>query len=1073
MADVETNDSREGRVAGQIITPRPSPDEAVQFAGEETQRQTTGPAQPIALEPVSGVHQQHEVEVVVQDDNGGIAVTADTNEHDTFANRTDVNEPIAPPSTSSATSPSTVNNEENTIEENPGSTIESVGDREAALPPETVVMSDTATPAMAASHQGTNDTEMLDAFHQPIELSNLDLQAVESGLMTTLSAEDMLNKVDGGAWFPSHPENGITPRIEAFAKLEFHHGQDFYLSSVNIVLGRQDKDAAKANRHRKSLRSANAHADGASADEIKVPLFPPPERDISSISRRHLRIQYNYQSSAWELTSLCDTGFKLSRGGKSRNHRNGKSCLLQNTDIVTFGALGFTFYLPQDEPDDRQSSEDCQAEEIDEEEEEEIAGRIQKSRAISSNLDSDNDSDDGDDEDEDSDLDSRENSNEVGSPATGTSKLGTDDASLMPPPPIKRGRGRPPKNGISVREQKLLKRQAQEEFLANGGNVANLDMTKYGNLPVEKLFAKEGERMQLQLEKEARRKQKLEEKEAKLREKQAAKDSKPVKVTKERKRKRSKSPPPREEDYAPEQLAKPTMPYTVMIYDAIKNSEKQALTLPEIYRSLETTYPYFKVKAETTGWQSSVRHNLRGSGEGGSVLFERGEKSGKGYIWKIAEGANIDKERKKRKPMGSPSVATTAHSQVTVPSGGNWGQAGTTAQISHPNSFGQQYQTHPTQPIPNYAPRSGPTYSQASHQATTPAVPSAPIPNLVSHPQARASNPAPPSVQRPLTENQPVTGPRAVSQAAVPPPPTWNPSQAKVNIAPVPAATNGNPSVSPVQHVRQNGVVNQVQSTARQSLVAAQLQKPPAQATSTHGHIPPPPLSIRKLPTNGGESRVSIASDVSITRPVSSEVDSKARDLLDNPTFLKLMREHMVKHPGHDINSPEVRKSLWAEFKQKTGRKLPILSQNIPRVPAVKSPASSLAGDVPQKQVPVAVASQVVNTPINRPPTNNGTVTMASKTVAQPPTAPQTPTAQATQVKPSVSASLPQRAGALFKNLPMDPKRRAELLQALKNAKERKAAEAKASPTIGIKRAAETVADNAPLPKRTAIEGQQ
>ncbi|KAF3931912.1 hypothetical protein ABW20_dc0100518 [Dactylellina cionopaga] len=941
------------------------------------------------------------------------------------------------------------------------------------------------TDIASASVQTNIDAEFLNELDQPLELSNLELEMMAEDPVAILSTENLLRQVDGGAWFPTNPESGVTPRIEAFAKLEFQYGQDFYLSSINIVLGRQDKEPSFTNGKRKKRRFSSSIADSLlNLDEVKVPLFPPPDVDISSISRKHLRIQYDYELSAWRLTSLCDTGFKLVRGGKVRFFPNGKKIKLENSDLIQFGNLAFTWFLPdQDEPEQKQVEE---AESEDRLSMGEAIRSDSKTREVSSDLDSDHESDDGDDEDEDSELDSREPSHDVGTPGPRSGKHdGLDDSSLMPPPPVKRGRGRPPKNGISVREQKLLKRQAQEEFLASGGNVANLDMTKYGNLPVDKLFAKEGERMQLQIEKEARRKQKMEEKEAKIREKQAAKDLKPSKPPKERKRKRTKSPPAREEDYTPEQLAKPSLPYTVMIFDAIHNSEKKALTLPEIYRSLETAYPYFKVRAETTGWQSSVRHNLRGSGEGGgSSLFERGERSGKGYIWKIAEGANIDKERKKRKPVttGSPHPATVSMQpgQMTVPSGGTWGQ--TAAQAGQFNQTAQ-FAAHQYQPRQASAVQH---HSQNTYQAAVPAPPPAPMP----------ATPVPNGVpSHPRTDTQPPVQQQKMALANAPPPPTWNPSQPKSQPAPVAPVQTSHATAPTMQQPRPPAVAPQPKQPIRQHQVAApipQQPRPAAHITASSAPIPGSTVAATRPPSGA------------MTTPgkgsVSSEVDSKARDLLDNPTFLKIMKEHLQKYPGHNINSPEVRKALWAEFKKTTSSKAAVSKGSVPKAPIPKAaipvqkavpenapqrPAQVTTHSVPQSTLPIAstpALAKAAPIPVAKP---------SPSIQSQPSTplrAPQAP--HQGQNKPPAPASLPntktaqqpnalaaQRAGALLKGLQMDAKKRAEILQVLKNAKEKKAAEAmggtKAAPVVGTKRSADGAPDSTPVAKRTAIEGQQ
>ncbi|RPB17188.1 winged helix DNA-binding domain-containing protein, partial [Morchella conica CCBAS932] len=75
---------------------------------------------------------------------------------------------------------------------------------------------------------------------------------------------------------------------------------------------------------------------------------------------------------------------------------------------------------------------------------------------------------------------------------------------------------------------------------------------------------------------------------------------------------------------------KPSASYVILIHEAISNSGQQALTLPQIYKAIERKYPYFKLRVTTTGWQSSVRHNL-----GAHKAFTKVTRSGKGWLWGI------------------------------------------------------------------------------------------------------------------------------------------------------------------------------------------------------------------------------------------------------------------------------------------------------------------------------------------------------------------------------------------------------------------------------------------------------
>ncbi|KAK6336532.1 Pre-rRNA-processing protein fhl1 [Orbilia brochopaga] len=1065
MADVETK-RVDGPVVEQTITPRPSPDEAIISTGDDTATSAAAAIATIAAAAHETGDEKNSNVVAIPD---GIVVT--TAEPIVAHDKTkDATTHGANGTTSPATSPSTVNNrdddysdvkmEERVIKKSestePFFKREDGGD---GKPP--VKREEASTSSEGDSHSNPNGMELVKGFDESLNIPTIDV--APAPWESTLSAGELMQEVEGGVWHPTHPKDGINPRIEAFAKLEFDHGQDFYLGCLNIVLGRHDKNPAKAARIQRR-RSTGLNLDAATADEIKVPVLVPPELPSPSVSRRHVRVMYNYETAAWEATALCPNGFRRSRSGKSRLYRNGETCLLSNTDIVTFGNITFTFYLPQDESEG-QDEEDRDG--LYDQEDEEITprARVRKAHAV----DSEHESDDGDDEDEGSDIDSREPSNDITLPTPG-GNAGADDASLMPPPPVKRGRGRPPKNGISVREQKLLKRQAQEEFIANGGDVSNLDMSKYGNLPVEQLFAKEGEKMQMAMEKEKLRQRKAAEKEARDSMKKAIKDSKPPKTTKERKRKRSKSPPPREEDYSAEQLLKPTIPYTVMIWEAIEASEKKALTLPEIYKSLEESYPYFKVKAETTGWQSSVRHNLRGSGESGSALFRRGEKSGKGYIWEIIEGADIEKERRKKR-TGTSSSVPSAHA---VPSSGNWGQTAgpSSSQMAHQNSLNQQYQPQPMSGVQAFTPRQGVQYVQAGNQVTAPSASPTPVPTAVPNGQSHTS---PTTSSRPL-ENHSTTAPRPAAPAAVPPPPSWNPSQTRT--ASTSISTNGNSHTPLTPHSIPNGAVTHFQQPVHQSHVAA---AGPAQAptagsliSSALGNIPPPPSATSKPPSTIGDDQNSTTS----TQGRAPDSENRAKSLLNDPQFRVTMQRFMNKYAGTDINSPEVLREMWADYVA-SGGKRPSTSSTItskattPKVPGAKVPGTVVPHTQSQEAQPPRnpVAPDTPNS--NGVPVTPARTAATSASSSTPtPTPIKTPTVQPGQVKPGTPATLPPRATSLLKGLPMDAKKRAELLQMLKLAKEKKAAESKGSPVTGIKRPAEADVATAPAAKRTALEGQ-
>ncbi|KAH8712073.1 hypothetical protein GQ44DRAFT_570453, partial [Phaeosphaeriaceae sp. PMI808] len=180
---------------------------------------------------------------------------------------------------------------------------------------------------------------------------------------------------------------------------------------------------------------------------------------------------------------------------------------------------------------------------------------------------------------------------------------------------------------------------------------------------------------------------------------------------------RTPSPEPRVEDYTEEQLQRPTANYVVLIHEAISSSSTGQMNLQQIYNYIERKYPWYKFKTTTSGWQSSVRHNL-----GQHDAFVKGDKEGKGFNWKVNQEVSIEKERRKR-------------------------------QVSPPVNHAQRQPYYP--PPPNgYPPYPQPTYPY--HPGMTPhnMTPAAPrLPPSLANPQPRL----PPSMARDSNATTPAT----------------------------------------------------------------------------------------------------------------------------------------------------------------------------------------------------------------------------------------------------------------------------------------------------------------------------
>lgn len=232
------------------------------------------------------------------------------------------------------------------------------------------------------------------------------------------------------------------------------------------------------------------------------------------------------------------------------------------------------------------------------------------------------------------------------------------------PPPKRKGPGRPPKNGIiSKREQALLARQAKEaaKEAAQGGSDPPPPARGKGKSIPQPAEVVNQESSNLQpngKRKYKKRKTKAELEDAQkepVRESTEHTDSvpldqnaappppKPPKPMKPPKPPRSPSPVFDEATLTPEQLAKPQSSYVVLIHEALSNSKTGQMSLPQIYRSIERKYPFYKLRVQTTGWQSSVRHNLSQH-----PAFRKIERDGKGWMWGLVPEVSIEKEKKRR-----------------------------------------------------------------------------------------------------------------------------------------------------------------------------------------------------------------------------------------------------------------------------------------------------------------------------------------------------------------------------------------------------------------------------------------
>ena len=413
-------------------------------------------------------------------------------------------------------------------------------------------------------------------------------------------------------------------------------------------------------------------------DPVLVPLLPvhPPALSegtlISgkSISRKHIRIAYNFEDGLFEVEILGRNGVFVD----DQWYAQGEISILKNGSMIQMGGVEIRFVLPDVGPGETGAETGLETDPL-------SGGTgsfdMEGSNGNESYEDVDEDKKDPrplytkDEEgsgDEIEGEEEEEEEEEAGAEESGIVKIrvkggkGKKKPEPEPLPVTKRkGPGRPPKNGIiSKREQALLARQAREKAKAAADRDLGAPHDRGKPKAGQSTKAVKQEKPLVQAigkRKYTKRKRAggLDDQKA-IRESTEQTDSvppeksiaaklppKPAKQKKRPKPPRSPSPVYDEATLTPEQLAKPVQNYIVLIHEALSNSETGTMALPQIYRSLQRRYPYFKLRATTVGWQSSVRHNLTQN-----EAFRKIEREGKGWMWGLVPGVSIERERKRK-----------------------------------------------------------------------------------------------------------------------------------------------------------------------------------------------------------------------------------------------------------------------------------------------------------------------------------------------------------------------------------------------------------------------------------------
>lgn len=409
-----------------------------------------------------------------------------------------------------------------------------------------------------------------------------------------------------------------------------------------------------------------------------VPIHPPdlPEGVPSgskSISRKHIRIAYNFEESLFEVNILGRNGGFVD----DEWYAQGDVQTLMNGSIIQIGGVGIRFVLPDVAPGETGAEAGLGLdllsggkmsfdipESIDDESDGDLDGDRERCRSLHIKRgDGDNDEEEEEEKEEKEEEEEEKDEEEAEEPDMVQRRAkGKKKPEPEPSLPTKRkGPGRPPKNGIiSKREQALLARQARQNVkVATGRNPGvSLAQSKVKAGKDTKVVKNEQPLPQTN----GKRKYTKRKRAGATNDQRAVREStehtdsvppeqsiaarlppKPAKEKRPPKPPRSPSPVFDEASLTPEQLTKPPQNYIVLIHEALSNSETGAMALPQIYRAMQRKYPYFKLRATTVGWQSSVRHNLSQN-----VAFRKIERDGKGWMWGLVPGVSIEKEKKRR-----------------------------------------------------------------------------------------------------------------------------------------------------------------------------------------------------------------------------------------------------------------------------------------------------------------------------------------------------------------------------------------------------------------------------------------
>ena len=472
-----------------------------------------------------------------------------------------------------------------------------------------------------------------------------------------------------------------------------------------------------------------------------IPIHPPSAVEggpigHKSISRKHIRIAFNFEKHHFQVEITGRNGCFVD----DEWYATGVVQPLVNGSVIQIGGVGIRFVLP-DVPVGETGAEMGMGTDL-------LASSFDLADS------SERESQEEDDEDADDDGDIKDEDEEEPEMVKTRGK-GKKKADPPPPPPVpkRKGPGRPPKNGIiSKREQALLAKKAREEAKAAAERKAGKGKSSK--------YAKAMKPDDTSLQPNGKRKYTKRKRAGGVEDQQGVCEStehtdsvppeqnyaaalpKPAKEKKPPKPPRSPSPVFDESTMTPEQLAKPQSSYVVLIHEALTNSKTGQMSLPQIYRAIERRYPFYKLRVQTQGWQSSVRHNLSQH-----PAFRKIERDGKGWMWGLVPEVSIEKEKKRR---ATPPPASQQHyyqgpppmMQRPYPYHGMPPMNGQMPPVPygmHPGMPPLPPYGRPGFPLPLAAPQGESTY-QSPYQSTPPPPATQPTPQTQQPPNTNGAN---------------------------------------------------------------------------------------------------------------------------------------------------------------------------------------------------------------------------------------------------------------------------------------------------------------------------------------------